>query len=395
MLELTDIFPRIQKSTGGLFVVRSLSSISSNVDIHVLAYFVENSPNKIVEGNYPFSVEAIPYRPRKFLVRETNKARAMKSSLLKWLRNSPSRARVDFVQGEFVVPGGYLAVYLARCLKIPSVVTVLGSDVNLYPQYRFLRSMVIRTLKNADGVIAVSSALANRCVDLGVEASRIRVIRMGVDTSLFYVKEEKMNLARFIENFCPAQGASVDDVEKSNLILFVGNLVPVKKPLTFLAILHQLIKNRPNCVAIMVGKGSLKEECSRFINHCGLSQTVIAIDELEPEKIAMLMQRASVLVLTSEAEGVPNVVVESLACGTPVVASDIDGIREVITDGQNGALVKVGDVDAFSKAISKTLDAEHNPHDLAATVRNLTWEDHAAQKLAFYHEVVERYKSND
>jgi glycosyltransferase involved in cell wall biosynthesis len=273
------------------------------------------------------------------------------------------------VLASWAYPDAWAALKLARAANLPLVAKVHGSDVLLMDAAGARRRQIIEALTGADAVIAVSRQLAERTAALGVNPARLHVVYNGVDTTLFKPGSSEEARAKL-------------KLSAEPLVLFVGNLAPVKA-------LHVLIGAcgllRDRCVRFqcrLIGQGALRGALTRQIQDAGLSEMVQLPGPCRLQDLPDWYHAANVLVLPSLSEGVPNVILEAQACGTPVVASRVGGIPEILDDA---SLVPPNDAPALADAIERTLQRPN------ITSRSLTsWADSAEQLAGVLSEVTER-----
>ena len=247
-----------------------------------------------------------------------------------------SKIKFDLVHSYFAYPCASAGKRIARKLNIPHVVTVRGSDVLIYPQQgNYLKNKIASSLKDADVVICLSQHLMNACAKLGVKREKMVHLPEGHDDKVFYYDEK---------------------IKKEPYILFAGNLIPVKNPLRLLSAFEILTRNNSTIQLKIAGSGYLRDEMQDFINHKKLNQRISFLGQISASVLSDQMRKAQLLVLPSLSEGWPNVIQESLACGTPVVASRVGGIPEIITEGENGFfcdhLSEQNIADQLSKALA-------------------------------------------
>lgn len=225
---------------------------------------------------------------------------------------------LDLVHSYFAYPCASGGKQIADFLKIPHVITVRGSDVLIYPnQNAYLKSKISEVLKSATLIICLSKHLMEACHALGVEKNKMIHLPEGHDAKVFYWDEK---------------------VKKEDFILFAGNLIPIKNPIRLINAFALLAKDNDSMRLKIAGSGILKNELALLIQQKNLSNKVEFIGQLPANQLADQMRRAKLLVLPSLSEGWPNVIQESMACGTAVVASKVGGIPEMIIEGQNGFL---------------------------------------------------------
>jgi glycosyltransferase involved in cell wall biosynthesis len=262
----------------------------------------------------------------------------------------------DVIDAHYLYPDGVAAAAVARELRVPLVVTARGSDVNLIAQMPAPRRRILAALERAQRVIAVSGALKRELVRLGVAAEKIEVLRNGVDTSLFRCTDRERIRARL-------------DVGSTPLVASVGNLVTEKGHDLVLGAVARL----PGVFAVIVGAGPERANLVRQAEQLGIAQRVRWLENMPQADLAFLYGAADVLALGSAREGWPNVLLEAMACGTPVVASDVGGVREIIGDNV-GEVVTTRDAQVFACAIERVLGRHLPRADVRAHAETFSWE---------------------
>ncbi len=275
----------------------------------------------------------------------------------------PYRNRVDVVLGSWAYPDGFAAVIAARLLRVPCVVKLHGSDINLIAKLPGPRRMLTWALPRATRVVAVSRALADEVVELGVARDRISIVMNGVDAELFHPRDRAAARA---ELGLPA----------GPLALYVGNLKAEKGVLDLAAAWAQVMRTLPGATLAIVGGGPAAEALAAAVAPHGERVRLIGPQPLP--RIPTWMAACDALVLPSHAEGTPNVVLEALASGRRVVATAVGGIPDLITRPELGELVPPGDPDALAAAIVRTLPTAYDPMSVAALGARGGWDASAA-----------------
>jgi glycosyltransferase involved in cell wall biosynthesis len=238
---------------------------------------------------------------------------------------------------------------LKRHLKeIPLIVTLHGTDALGVAPRRDIIGMVVRWgIKAAKIVLCVSEDMTAVVRKLLPDLD-VRVAVNGFDDSLFRVTETKRDLG----------------------VLFVGLLLPVKNVHSLLRA-HARVHEKTDAPLTIVGHGPLREELEELSAELGIVDSVHFLGHKSRAEVASIMQRARVLALPSSSEGYPLVVVEALACGTPVVASRVGGIPEIITSDAAGTLVAPGDTESLAGALTAwaTTDVDHTAVAAASGAR--------------------------
>jgi len=263
--------------------------------------------------------------------------RSMQLSLRRTLRRTLKEFKPDLVFGSWAYPDGAVAVDVATKINVPSVVQVLGSDVNLLTQHPQKQTRTLNSLRNATRVLAVSDALQRLLWRYGVNEDRTRVVYRGVNADLF--KPIGQLEAR----------SSLALPTTSRLLLFVGNLLPVKGPDLLIEAFRQCSVDEATELHVL-GDGPLRGSLERASTKLGKRKQVIFHGTVAHDQLAKWMNAADALVLPSRAEGVPNVLLEARSCGCPYIATDVGGIMEV-SDHELATIVDAASIPALAKAI--------------------------------------------
>lgn len=229
--------------------------------------------------------------------------------------------RPDVVLGCWAYPDGWAAVRLARGAGLPVAIKVHGSDLLTVRDgsVRFRRTA--GALCAADAVIAVSDDLARRAAAMGVGADRLHVVRNGVDRALFAPGDQAEARRRL--------GLAIADP----LVLFVGNLVEVKGPDRLIDAMALVARSHPNARCALVGAGPMAEAIVDRARLAGLGDRVRLHGSRPLDELPLWYRAADCLVLSSRSEGIPNVLLEATACGTPWIASGVGGVPELASAG--------------------------------------------------------------
>jgi len=232
-----------------------------------------------------------------------------------------TRGPINVIDAHYFYPDGVAAAQVAERLGIPFVVTARGSDINVIAEFAKPRQMIVEAAHRAKMVIAVSEALKRSLVGLGVDEGKIEVLRNGVDLTFF----------------CPGDRVALRDKLgfDSTMFISVGALKEAKGHDVAIRSLAHI----PGASLTVIGGGPFENELKSLATSLGLESRVDFAGRLSADELLDYYQAADALLLVSRREGMPNVVLESLACGTPVIAADVGGIREVVSDPAMGELL--------------------------------------------------------
>lgn len=228
----------------------------------------------------------------------------------------------DLIDAHYYYPDGVAAAWLGRWLQRPVVITARGTDVNLIPRYALARRMVLGASRRAAASIAVSKALKQAMVEIGMPAEHITVLRNGVDLARFRPLEREAVRAQL-----GMQG---------KVLLSAGYLVERKGHHLVIEALRAL----PDWQLVIAGGGELEAQLKQQVTQQGLSARVRFVGALSQAQLVEYYNVADALVLASSREGMPNVVLEALACGLPVIATALWGTPEVVSEPLVGRLIE-------------------------------------------------------
>ena len=326
-----------------------------------------------IEASFP-SYWSVPGVPRLH-------PRAIHISLREYMQKMRSEFPFDIMLAAWAYPDTVAAARFASDFDCPLVTTVLGSDINDVPRHPSLRARLQRGLLRCQRVVAVSNALGERVAELGVPREHVVVKHNGVDGVAFAIRERSAARASL--------GLSLD----RPIILYVGHIVHEKGPDVIIEAMAKLRRDgeRHQPQLIMVGDGKLLEKLRGKAQQLELSEHVRFIGPKLPKEIPQWMSASDLLCLPSRREGCPNVILEALACGRPVVASRVGGVPELI-DETNGLLISSEDPAALARGLRTGLERGWDPEALRASVKSLSWEDVAVTYRDLLNDVVREWK---
>lgn len=276
------------------------------------------------------------------------------------------RGHVDVVLGAWAYPDGVAAVWLARALGVPCVVKVHGSDINSLAQQPGPRRQLRATLPRAERVVVVSRALGDAVAELGVMRERIALVQNGVDATLFAPSDRRAARAQLGWPEVPT-------------LLFVGNLKEEKGVLDAAHAMADVVGSMPTARLVVVGEGAARAAVTALPQT--QDGTVSLLGARPHADVAQLLAACDALVLPSWAEGTPNVVLEALASGRRVVATNVGGIPDLITSPVLGELVAPRDRAALGFAMLRALRVAYDPIEVARLGARGGWRQ-SAERLA-------------
>ena len=278
----------------------------------------------------------------------------------------------DVLDAHYFYPDGVAAVMLGKYFNKPVVITARGTDINLIPQFRLPRKMILWAARNASGIVTVCNALKDEMVQLGVAADKITPLRNGVDLQRFQPMDRgaaraTLGLKRFT-------------------LLSVGLLDPRKAHDLIIKALPSL----PEVDLLIAGTGPEKKNLEQLAQELGVADRVTLLGPVPQTELKTYYNAADALVLASSREGWANVLLEAMACGTPVVASNVWGTPEVVAAPEAGELMPERTPQGLVTALSK-LRANYPDH--GATRRyaeRFSWDPTTQGQIDLFHSVLAR-----
>lgn len=295
------------------------------------------------------------------------------------LRRLKVQGRLDVLDAHFAYPEGYAATLLGRWLAVPVTLTMRGTEARHSRDAR-LRPLVRAALEGATRVFAVSAALKRVAVSLGIPESKVLVVGNGVDTEVFHAMPRDTARARL----GIGTGAKV--------LVTVGGLVERKGFHRVIECMPELLKKFPDLLYLVVGgpgpegdwEGRLRDRAQTL----GLRDQVRFLGALPPSEVRIPLSAADMFVLSTRYEGWANVILEAMACGLPVVTTDVGGNREVVPDDALGVIVPFEDHAALVDAIGSSLRRTWNHEAIVEFARAQSWDDRARTLVFEYRSLV-------
>ncbi len=279
------------------------------------------------------------------------------------------QGRLDILDAHFAYPDGYAATWLGRWLKRPVTITLRGTETRHLASAK-LKPLVLAALSRASRVFSVSDSLRQAAISHGAEPSKIQVVGNGVDISKFSPVDR--------------QGARAKLGIKPNakVIVTVGGLVERKGFHRVIAALPEILKKFPDTVYLIIGgasaEGDWTSKLRQLVVDNGLGDVVKFLGLIAPENLSVPLSAADIFVLSTRNEGWANVLLEAMACGLPVVATDVGGNREVVCRPELGKIVPFDDHGALVNAIEQSLAQPWSSAAIMAYAQENTWDSRVA-----------------
>lgn len=279
-------------------------------------------------------------------------------------------AEQTVLDAHYLYPDGVAAALIGKRLGIPTVITARGSDVNVKCANPVMRRWIRWAAANSAAIITVSRALAARLADYGISAPIVEVLPNGVDLQKFRPLDRVACRAR-------------RRLGEERIVVSVGHLLEDKG--------HQIaieaLVDMADVTLLIVGTGPQRQPLERLARRCGLASRVRFLGLVAHRDMPEIYNAADLLVLPSVREGMPNVVLESIACGTPVVATDVGGIGEVLTAPAAGQLMRQRSAAALREAAATVVARRIARAETRAFAEQFDWSRVIGRQLQLYRAV--------
>lgn len=373
IITFSTLYPNAQQPRHGIFVETRLKKLIDNGNIESIVVapvpwfpfknkcfglYAEYASVKIIEEKSGITI----YHPRYLVIPKLGMlltpyflARAAR----KCIRNI-IRAGYDFdvFDAHYFYPDGIAAARLGEYFSKPVVITARGSDINLIGQLDAPRKKIIDAAKSVAALVTVSSALKEKMADLGVDRNKITVLRNGVDLEKFHPSPERQEFRKNL-------GVS------GTVLVSVGNLIEPKGHHLIIEALQKL----PDTFLIIIGKGPQEMALKNLVLKLQLKKHVIFIQHVYQNELYKYYSAADILVLASSREGWPNVLLEAMACGTPVVSINVGGVPEIIQKPEAGLFIQERSSDSIVKGIKKLCETMPTRAKTEEYVQQFSWDE--------------------
>lgn len=406
VLMLTSSYPKFRGDTTAPFVESIATNIArQNVDVHVALPEHRELKRGAVEDGVHF--HPYKYAPRQewtlwgyaeALRGDVQLKRgvyalaplAVASSIQKMMQLT-AREKFNLIHAHWVLPNAPAAALVAHIRKIPLVISMHGSDVFMAEKNRVFGAAARWCFDNAAWLTACSDDLMQRALALGADENKTELIPYGADAKAFHVHPEHAARVR----------AELHLEKNDVMILAVGRMV-YKKGFEFLVrAMPKILQDAPNARLVVVGYGDLRAELEQQAHALDLNGHVTFAGRVPREEIPAYFAASDIVSVPSvrddagNVDGLPNVVLEGMAAGKPIVASNIAGFPDVIENGASGILVEEKNSEALAAAILKLARDENLRERLGTRARgqvheNLNWENVARKFVNVYARVTSR-----
>lgn len=374
VLSVSHLFPNKINPGRGIFVKERVKGINELVELKAVApvpyfpfiYKLQRYKNLDL---VPFTEEyegVEVYHPRYFFIPKIFKSYDgvfYRNSLRGFWENLNARFSADILDLHWIYPDCYGCLEFAKKFKKKIVATVRGNEAIYFYENTHIKNLVRSTLKEVDHIISVSSDLKDKLVDFyGISKSKISVIHNGIDSQKFF----------YIKKSAARKKLGLDLGKK--YIISIGRLSS-EKGLDHLIRAFASFPVDKNLELVLGGDGPRREDLEALSRECNVVDRVRFLGEVPHELTCLWYNSADLFCLPSLREGCPNVVIESLACGSPVVGTRVGAVPDLISSKELGLLVEPGDEMELSVALKNALETDWDRAQINDIGRRNQWSD--------------------
>lgn len=388
VLSLTTLYPNAVNPRFGTFVARSMEALAKRGDWRVtlvnpiglpplaLGRYrpLADLPATSTEGGITIHRPHFTLIPR---IGARRNAAAIARAALPLVQAIHAETPIDLIDAQFFFPDGPAAAIIAKAMGLPLSIKARGSDISFWGEQGFARQQMVDAAKAATGLLAVSHDLAGQMAVMGMDAGKITVHYTGLDRDRFRPLEHTQLRSQLSREL----GFALPD--NAPLIACIGALIERKGQGIAITALNDI----PGARLVLVGKGDDEARLRALAVSEGVETRVFFAGSVDHDLMPLILSAADVMVLPTVAEGLANAWVEALACGTPVVTSDVGGAREIITCDTAGRLVD-RNPQAVAAGINAVLNAPPPRDAVAALTEHFNWEANAAALAAHYERLL-------
>jgi len=382
ILSLSTEYPNPTEPGKGLFVHARLRAIAALADLTVIAPVAlldYANPEGRLLGSFAIPKTRSEYGTRVFHPRWFYppfggwlNAFFLYLRLLWPVARLRSGCQVDLIDAHFAHPEGVAAALLGVTFDIPFMITMRGCELR-YQRQRLKKFWMAWAIRRADRVITVSDGLRALAIELGGNLAAVKTVPNGIHEDTFF-RRDRVACRR-----------AHQIPEDALVILSAGDLARIKGHHHVVEAMRSLVDyGLPARLLIAGGVGRSGQYAAKLrtlVAELGLEDRVRFIGMAPQNTLAELMSSADVFCLASSSEGWPNVVHEALACGTPVVATDVGAVRQMLPSPRLGTVVPAGDGLALAAALREALTRAWDPSMISSWGRSRSWDQVARDVL--------------
>lgn len=373
VLTLTTLYPNHIQPNLGVFIKNRIVALSLYADVTVVApvpwaprYQLNKKYSQLNMINKQETRDGLQvFHPRYFVTPRIGRrfyGLFYYHSLRKFICNLHKEAHFDILDVHWAYPDGYAGVLIARELGLPVSISLRGTDIHTFTERPAIRKHIAFALQQADKIIAVSRAMIPLIANLGANLDAVSVISNGVDSDRFQYKDQ-----------CFARNTLKLKIGRP-IVLAVGRLESPKRFDLIIEACARIIRGGiDNLQLIIVGDGTQLDMLKRLVSQHAIEGNVVFAGSVNNTELSSWYSASDVFCLASDKEGCPNVVLESMSCGTPVVASDVGSVIDMITSAETGIIVSSNTVAAWTESLRAALSRNWQRRDISDTQKDNSW----------------------
>jgi len=378
VLSFSYCFPNETNPNWGIFIFQRIKALSKFADLQVCSpvpWFPFLAPGaRSTTGNWKGLGVSRPrffYTPKIF---KNNDARFYAKGILPWVKKLCRTWQPDILDAHFIWPDGVGVSLIAKDLGVPYVITLRGKLFECMKEPSQVRQCA-EALKGAAAVISVSSGLAEAAIELGTDPARLIVIPNGVDAENFHIKDKKA---------CRKSLGLPGDKKILVTVAHLGHRKGHHEVIRALAGLPEDV-----CLVLVGGpaQGGTHETIMAEAEKSDVEKRIILAGPQPYDQVAQYFSAADASVLASYREGCPNAVLESLACGTPVVATDVGAVRDILPVPGAGCIVPRKQVGPLRDGIAKVLSTKWDTESVLEASKVRSWDQVALEVATVFQKI--------
>ena len=394
----TTLFPNAAQPGAGVFIRERMFRVAQTLPLMVVAPAPWFPFQGCIRFFRPHFRPALPYReiqdgievlhPRFFSIPGIFKSLDgffLALSTLTLMRRLHHQQHCDIIDSHFAYPEGYAASLLGRWLGLPFTVTLRGTEARLAKKTAFRKRMML-ALKSAAKIFSVSDSLRQVALSLGIPEVKTQVVGNGVDSLKFHPIDKAGARIRL--------GLPAD----APVLISIGGLVERKGFHRVIDCLPVLLEDFPTLRYLIVGgpspEGDMGAQLRAQVSMLGLNKQVIFTGPMKSEALKEPLSAADVFVLSTRNEGWANVFLEAMACGLPVITTDVGGNAEVVCQPELGTIVPFGDPAALQRALASALERNWDRGKIIDYANDNAWDSRVAKLVEAFQDIA-RHNSTD
>jgi len=371
VLVITNLYPNKTEPNRGIFIKHQITALSKLCDVKVIApipfykdlseHIDKHSDHSEVLLDVLDGVEVL--YPKYFYTPKIMRSLYgffLLFSLYPLCKRLEETYKPDVYLNFWMYPDGFSTALLAKIFKKKFILSARGCDLNHFSQYYFRGKMISYASRNANLNLVLTGKMRSILRGFGVSDEKIVNVFNGIKTDLFFSTDRKKAREKL---------ALEQDIP---IILFIGRFSEEKGVENLISAFDKITDDSANL--LLIGDGPLKAKIEKQVYALKLTKKVKFIGELKQSELPDWINAANLLCLPSKREGWPNIVMESLACGVPVVASNVGAIPEIITSEEYGYLAEPNNAEDLAEKLDMALKREWKKKSVSGNPVIRTWE---------------------